>query len=256
MSIILKDKKYFFSLAFGIIFIIIVCALYFNSGKSSYEIIDNVSEDELITGEAKCENIIKYLENKYNEKFHITYKWYNDEWSRLAKISAYSYKNPDDVFEVIEEENTVYSDTYLEVRSKENVKQYFYNIINKCNISKTDFSVKTYKISKLKIDKNAFDQEDSISFKIYLDNEKLVEFEKVLPEIARELNNSVSFKNSDSTPNFHIYLYTKDTKNYNDYMQDDTYAFISIYNNHIGLFKLNNFPDDILSNSYIKIENN
>ena len=47
--------------------------------QSSYEIINSRDNDEYNYGKEMCEDMLAYLENKYNEKFHIKYEWYSDE---------------------------------------------------------------------------------------------------------------------------------------------------------------------------------
>lgn len=242
-------KTYIMIIAIILVLIIITILFFINSSKqSSYKIISSIDKKEFEYAKQKCEKIIQHLENKYNEKFHITYKWYFEEFSRLSEIEAYSYKNPNNIFKVSEDIYGI-NDNYITVLAKNDVFNYFYNIFSKYNIDKNDFSVTYYEVNSLEICKECFDEEQSIHFSIFLDNNEFSDFEKRLSDISINLNKSISYENSYK-PNFYINLYTKENVNYNNTISDDNYVFISIYNNHYKAHRVHSFPEDLFNCTY------
>lgn len=245
----MRIKKSYIIILIILLLIITAILFFINSNKkSSYKIISSKNKEEFEYAEQKCEKMIQYLENKYNEKFHITYKWYSEEFSRLSEIEAYSYKNPNKRFDVWESIHG-FNDTYIDVLAEKDVFEYFYNIFSKYNIDKNDFSVSHYDVNDLDICKECFNKAQSISFDIFLDDNEFSTFEKHLPNISRDLNNSISYENS--LPNFFINLYTKETVNYNDTISDDNYVSISIYDSHYSAHKVHSFPENLFNSTYV-----
>ena len=241
MKIDFRNNKRFILLEIIIIVFIIILVLTFfvkNNLKSSYEIIGSDDKKEYNITKQKCKKIIEYLEKKYHEKFHIIYEWSYEELSRTNSIQAYSYKNPNKIFSVWETKDG-FNDRYIMALSQENTYKYFYEIFRKYNIDSEDFELVYFDVDNLKICKENFNKPQCISFEIYLDINKFYNFRKDLPDISKELNNSVSYKdaiNSVAVPNFSIKLYTKEEINYNDTNSDDSFVYISIYDNHYSVW--------------------
>lgn len=239
-----------------IIFLAILIILGTLNKKSTYKIIDAEDEEETRIATEYCNGIIKYLEDKYNEKFHVTFTWYSEEFSRLYYVSAYSFENPDKEFTVQilnsqSNDGKSYEDDYIFEISKNDVTEYFYEILSKYNIiNREDFEItNSYELDTANISKEAFNKDDSIFMSIYLDNENFSRLEENMNDIAVDLNNSIATNKSGIYPNFYIKVYTKEEDNYDDKIANDNYLDIQIYkDNTYKARRVHNFPKNLFKN--------
>ena len=252
-------KKLLISIIIVVIIIIFLAILIIFgtlNKKSTYKIIDAEDEEETRIATEYCNGIIKYLEDKYNEKFHVTFTWYSEEFSRLYYVSAYSFENPDKEFTVQilnsqSNDGKSYEDDYIFEISKNDVTEYFYEILSKYNIiNREDFEItNSYELDTANISKEAFNKDDSIFMSIYLDNENFSRLEENMNDIAVDLNNSIATNKSGIYPNFYIKVYTKEEDNYDDKIANDNYLDIQIYkDNTYKARRVHNFPKNLFKN--------
>ena len=244
-------KKLLISIIIVVIIIIFLAILIIFgtlNKKSTYKIIDAEDEEETRIATEYCNGIIKYLEDKYNEKFHVTFTWYSEEFSRLYYVSAYSFENPDKEFTVQilnsqSNDGKSYEDDYIFEISKNDVTEYFYEILSKYNIiNREDFEItNSYELDTANISKEAFNKDDSIFMSIYLDNENFSRLEENMNDITVDLNNSIATNKSEIYPNFYIKVYTKEEDNYQKQASDanndgkvDSFDYIRVMNYIMG----------------------
>ena len=239
-----------------IIFLSILIIFGTLNKKSKYKIIDAKDEEETRIATEYCNGVIKYLEDKYNEKFYVTFTWYSEEFSRLHSVSAYSFENPDKEFsiQILDpqyNDGKSYDDNYIFEISKNNVTEYFYGILDKYNIiNREDLEItNSYDLDTTNISKEAFNKDDSIFMSIYLDNENFSKLEENMNDIAVDLNNSIVTNRSRGYPNFYIKVYTKEEDNYDDKIANDNYLDIQIYkDNTYKARRVHNFPKNLFKN--------
>ena len=239
-----------------IIFLSILIIFETLNRNSSYKIKNAKNQEEKNIATEYCNGVIKYLEDKYNEKFHVIFTWYDEEFSRLYYISAYSFENPDKEFavQILDpqyNDGKSYKDNYIFEISKNDITEYFYGILDKYNIiNREDFEIiYSYDLDTTNISKEAFNKDDSINLSIYLDNEKFSRLEENINDIAVDLNNSISANRSRGYPNFYIKVYTKEEDNYDDTIENDNYLEIKIYkDNTYKARRVHNFPENLFKN--------
>lgn len=225
--------------------------------NSKYKVINAQNSNENEIAVEHCNKIIKYLEDKYNEKFYVKFTWYSEEFSRLYYASAYSFENPDKEFDVQilypeYNDGKSYSDDYIFQIAKENVTQYFYEIFKKYHIvDRQDFEITNqYELDTTNINKEAFNKNDSISMEIYLDKEKFTILEENMPNIVTELNDSIATDREGIYPNFYIKAYIKEKNNYDNTISNDSYLDIQIYkDNRYTARRVNSFPKGLFENT-------
>lgn len=239
-----------------IIFLSIIILFGTPNRKSSYKIKNAKNQEEKSIATEYCNGVIKYLEDKYNEKFYVTFTWQSLELSRVYSVSAYSFENPDKEFSIQilypqYNNGKSYKDNYIFEISKNDVTEYFYGILDKYNIiNREDFAIMySYDLDTTNISKEAFNKDDSINLSIYLDNEKFSRLEENMNDIAVDLNNSISANRSRGYPNFYINVYTKEEDNYDDTIENDNYLDIQIYkDNSYTARRVHSFPENLFKN--------
>ena len=239
-----------------IIFLSILIIFGTLNRKSSYKIKNAKNQEEKSIATEYCDGVIRYLEDKYNEKFYVTFTWYSEEFSRLYYVRAYSFENPDKEFsiQILDpqfNDGKSYADDYIFEISKNDVTEYFYEILDKYNIiNREDLEItNSYDLDTTNISKEAFNKDDSIFMSIYLDNENFSRLEENMNDIAVDLNNSIATNKSGIYPNFYIKVYTKEEDNYDDTIENDNYLDIQIYkDNTYKARRVHNFQKNLFKN--------
>ena len=239
-----------------IIFLSILIIFGTLNRKSSYKIKNAKNQEEKSIATEYCDGVIRYLEDKYNEKFYVTFTWYSEEFSRLYYVKAYSFENPDKEFsiQILDpqfNDGKSYADDYIFEISKNDVTEYFYGILDKYNIiNREDLEItNSYDLDTTNISKEAFNKDDSIFMSIYLDNENFSRLEENMNDIAVDLNNSIATNKSGIYPNFYIKVYTKEEDNYDDTIENDNYLDIQIYkDNSYTARRVHSFPENLFKN--------
>lgn len=239
-----------------IIFLSILIIFGTLNRKSSYKIKNAKNQEEKSIATEYCDGVIRYLEDKYNEKFYVTFTWYSEEFSRLYYVRAYSFENPDKEFsiQILDpqfNDGKSYADDYIFEISKNDVTEYFYGILDKYNIiNREDLEItNSYDLDTTNISKEAFNKDDSIFMSIYLDNENFSRLEENMNDIAVDLNNSIATNKSGIYPNFYIKVYTKEEDNYDDTIENDNYLDIQIYkDNSYTARRVHSFPENLFKN--------